>query len=184
LTEQWIKPKTKEFNYHFNYGRRFIIQSSETIIKEYNEAKNQGSNNTILDKLLEEYLISQYHNNIPMLEEELKKSRVEPYIHNSISEINEIFGPSEANKKVLFQKFWPGANKDQSVEDLTNDFNQFVKDNTTDSTDKTQSEKILEAFTLISPLLGTKLFDDMTSEERREFFLSLAPTSPKPTAPL
>lgn len=133
LTEQWIKPKTKEFNYRFNYGRRFIIQSSETIIKEYNEAKNQGSNNTILDKLLEEYLISQYQNNIPMLEEELKKSRVEPYIHNSISEINEIFGPSEANKKVLFQKFWPGANKDQSVEDLTNDFNQFVKDNTTDS---------------------------------------------------
>ncbi len=134
--EYWVNgmPKT-EGEYHRSYGRRFIIESTDVLEEKYNKARDSGSNNTILDKLLDEWILSIYQNNPILLEEMQKKRLVEPYIHQSIDQVNTIFGVDEASKKVLFVTFWESADKSKSVEDLTKGFNSFVDENKLDTPD-------------------------------------------------
>ena len=58
-----------------------------------------------------------------------KERLVEPYVHQSIKEVNDIFGAIEANKKVVFVKFWQEADKSKTVEVLTKSFNTFFSNN-------------------------------------------------------
>lgn len=89
-----------------SYGRRYIIDNPDTILKNYLDAKKNNANNTILDKLLEEYLTTKYKNDPQWLREELVKSRIEPYVHLSIAEVKEIFSPEEAKKKIFFSNWY------------------------------------------------------------------------------
>ena len=121
--ENWVAGQPKENSeYHKSYGRHYIIESSDVLEEKYNKARESGANNTILDKLLDEWILAAYQNNPIMLEEQQKKRLVEPYIHQSIDQVNEIFGPKEANTKVLFVDFWEGADKDKTVEVLRKEF--------------------------------------------------------------
>ena len=108
--------------YYKSYGRRFIIESPDVIEEKYNKAREVGANNTILDKLLDEWILSIYQNNPLLLEEMQKKRLVEPYIHQSIDQVNTIFGAKEANKKVIFVKFWESADKSKDVKVLEGEF--------------------------------------------------------------
>jgi hypothetical protein len=73
----------------------------------------------------------------------IKKAKVEPYVHQSISEVYDYFGKVEANKKVLFQKFWQEANKDKTEEQLTEEFNQyFLTNNTIENESSTETQTI------------------------------------------
>jgi len=123
FVENWVNggPKAKS-EYHKSYGRRFIIESPNELEEKYNAAREKGANNTILDKLLDEWILSVYQNNPVLLDEMEKKRLVEPYIHLSIDQVNMIFGAKEANTKVLFVKFWEGADKSKTVEQLTREF--------------------------------------------------------------
>ena len=58
-----------------------------------------------------------------------KKRLLEPYVHNSIKEVSDIFGASESYKKILFVDFWNTADKKKSVQELANDFNSYVNTN-------------------------------------------------------
>ena len=124
--------KDKEENiYHLTFGRRYIIESPDVLMEKYGKAKAQGDNNTILDKLLEELILSKYKSDPYMQSRMLKKAKVEPYIHLSIKEVFDYFGKVESNKKVLFQKFWLEADKDKDFEQLTLEFDAyFVANNT------------------------------------------------------
>jgi len=121
--ENWVNGQPKEKSeYYKSYGRRFIIESPNELEEKYNNARDKGANNTILDKLLDEWILSVYQNNPILLEEMQKKRLVEPYIHQSIDQVNLIFGAKEANTKVLFVKFWEMADKSKTVEQLTKEF--------------------------------------------------------------
>lgn len=124
--------QTKDKNeilYQRSFGRRYIIESPDVLLEKYGKAKEKGENNTILDKLLEEFILSKYKSDQVMQERMLKKSKVEPYLHLSIKDVHDIYGKVESNKKVLFQKFWQEAKTDKTAEQLTEDFNTYFNNN-------------------------------------------------------
>ncbi len=124
--ENWVNGEPKEESeYHKSYGRNYIIESSDVLEDKYNTARTAGSNNTMLDKLFDEWILSVYQNNPILLEEMQKKRLVEPYIHQSIDQVNIIFGAKEANKKVMFVDFWESADKSKTVEDLDKEFKKL-----------------------------------------------------------
>jgi hypothetical protein len=130
FVESWLLGSPKDtFEFHITYGRRFIIESPDSILEKYTESREKGDNNTILDKLLSEYILSKYQSNPIMLEEMQKKRQVEPYVHQSIDQVNNIFGAEEAHKKVTFVDFWEQADKEKDLETLKAEFKTFNEAN-------------------------------------------------------
>lgn len=89
-----------------NYGRNYVIEPSDTILARYEEAKGKQENDVVLDNLFKQYLQATYRTNPIELAENILKSEIEPYLHQSISDILEVFGQEEAQRKVLFSKWW------------------------------------------------------------------------------
>lgn len=125
---------------HKSYGRRFIIEGSDTILEKYNQARQSGSNNTILDKLLDEFILAKYYNNPVMLDQMMKKRDVEPYVHQSIEQVNDIFGAKEANKKVLFEEFWEESDHTKTTQQLKKEFKQYFEENNTINTQANEQQ--------------------------------------------
>ena len=124
--ENWVNGMPKEKSeYHKSYGRNYIIESSDVLEDKYNKSRESGANNTVLDKLLDEWILSVYQNNPILLDEMQKKRLVEPYVHQSIDQVNTIFGAKEANNKVMFVDFWEEADKSKSVKDLNTEFKKL-----------------------------------------------------------
>jgi len=141
FTDNWVNGSPREEReVHITYGRRFIIESQDVILEKYTKSRAAGDNSTILDKLLDEYILSIYQNNPVLLEEMQKKREVEPYVHQSIEQVNTIFGALEANKKVLFVDFWEEADKSKTVEVLKSEFDTFIKQNQISLTNPNNNE--------------------------------------------
>ena len=132
-----------EILYQRSFGRRYIIESPDVLMEKYGKAKLQGDNNTILDKLLEEFILSKYKSDPYMQSRMLKKAKVEPYLHLSLKEVFDYYGAIESNKKVLFQKFWQAANQDKTEEQLTEEFNQYFNINNTIKNESSTEEKVV-----------------------------------------
>lgn len=111
-----IKPRG-EVLYVRTYGRRYIIENPDIILTKYQEAKKTSDSSTVLDKLLEEFILSKYKNDAYMQSLMLKKMRLEPYVHMTLDQVFKSFGPQEAYAKETFNKFWATAdqNKPESV---------------------------------------------------------------------
>lgn len=112
------------------YGRRFIIESPDVLMEKYAKARKDGVSFSILDKMVEEIIMSKYKNDPMMRRRMLKKTKVEPYIHMSIMEVSNVFNEVEANKKVLFSEWWDNVTDyDKSDEDLRAEFKQWFNQN-------------------------------------------------------
>lgn len=110
------------------YGKRFIIESPDVLMEKYGKAKMEGQPITVLDKLLSELISAKYKSQINMRQLMIKKSKVEPYVHLSTTEVKDIFGSIEANKKQLFSQWWDnGANKEKEEKELIEDFKKWFK---------------------------------------------------------
>ena len=119
------KPKDKKVS-SISYGRNYIIESLNAVLERYEQAKTQGDNVTILDRLYHEYLLSKYKSDNVGLQVAITKSKVEVYIHYTVEQIQAIFGAKEAQRKVLFDDWWKTiTNFDQSSETLSNQFNTW-----------------------------------------------------------
>lgn len=118
-----------ELLYTRSFGRNYIIESPSILVEKYGKAKENGDNNTILDKMLEEYILSKYKSDPIMQEQMLKKANIEPYVHLSFEQVFEFFGNIEANKKVLFNDFWEQCNKGATTETLKKDFSEYFSNN-------------------------------------------------------
>jgi len=131
LVANWsipVKEKNQQVWYRM-FGRRFIIEPLDSLLRKYQEGVNAGLNNTILDNLLYQIISSQYSTNIPLLRMEQKKSRLEPYVHLSPAVTNNLFGPQEAYKKVLFQQFWEECDKSKDEKALKIEMDKFFTKN-------------------------------------------------------
>lgn len=128
--EDWIngKPKDKK-DFTYIAGRRFIIESPDILLDKYTESMTKGVNSSVLDKLLEEFIYSKYQTNSQMLETMLKKKNIEPYVHLTTPQVNEIFGREEAYKKSLFVDFWEQADTSKDEKVLKTDFKAFIDAN-------------------------------------------------------
>ncbi len=113
--------------YFKSYGRRYILENPDVLNEKYQKAKAKGDNNTILDKLLEEFILSKYKSDPFMQSEMIKKSRIEPYVHLSIGEVKNYFGSEEASKKISFQEFWKDAETSKDEKDLKDEFQEYLK---------------------------------------------------------
>ena len=114
--------------YHKSYGRRFIIESPDVVLERYESSREKGSPITVLDKLLQEVILSKYKNDPYMQEMMYKKIQVEPYVHMSIEQVNNIFGKKEAFKKVIFEDFWQSADKSQEISTLVANFKTYTNE--------------------------------------------------------
>lgn len=120
-----IKVKS-EIIYNKTYGRRYIIENPDIILLKYQEAKKTSDSSTILDKLLEEFILSKYKNEHTMQLVMLKKKNIEPYVHMSFDQVNLAFGPEEAYKKELFNKFWVECEQTKAEQQLKAEFESYV----------------------------------------------------------
>lgn len=112
-----------------NLGRRYIIESYDVLLERYEKSVKSESNNTILDKLYIEYLGAKYRNNPIDLQANLTKAMVEPYLHISLQNTLSIFGNEEAQRKVLFQKFWQTVTQFNDPAKIEKEFNGWFEDN-------------------------------------------------------
>lgn len=126
------KPKDERVA-SINYGRRYIIDPPDVILKKYEEAKAAGDNNVVLDRLLNEYFTAKYRNDPEWLRVMLLKAQVEPYLHLSLEQIVSIFDRTEAQRKVLFEDWWNTLKPEdlkKSAEDLIKAFDAWFTDQT------------------------------------------------------
>ncbi len=131
LVINWALPMVEKdkYTYQYSFGRRFIIESYDSLIEKYTKGCESGINSTILDNYMYQIIVSQFKTNRKLMREMLLKASIEPYIHYSIEQVNTIFGVDEAQKKVLFQQFWQDANKEQTKEQLINKFKEYYEQN-------------------------------------------------------
>jgi len=94
------------------YGRRYIIESSDMILKRYEMSKDKGDSTVILDRLYNEWITAKFHNDPIWLNVLVKKSNIEPYLHYTAEQVGEIFNQKQARKKVQFRDWWEEQSKD------------------------------------------------------------------------
>lgn len=107
------------------YGRYYIIDSPDTILERYTKAKEKGENVTVLDRMFQEYITAKYKNDTQWLRVELFKSKIEPYVHQTLKDVAEIFGSEEALKKVYFKEWWDEFGEDLVMEKPTDAKKKF-----------------------------------------------------------
>lgn len=126
LVINWMDSNPESKNkYTVTLGRNYIIESPDTILERYEDARTKGSNWAILDKLLFEFVNAKYKSDPVSMEYELKKIKLEPYVHISFLDANTIFGNVAAQKKELFGLFWQQAQKDKPIEELRTEMELF-----------------------------------------------------------
>ncbi len=117
-----------------NLGRMYLIEPANSVLSRYEDARSKNVSDTILDNLLEEYLISKFKNDNIRLSNELKRTKVEPYVHMTVSEVNDNISPAEAHKKALFKQWWDSLtdiSKDHVS--LRSDYDQWLNQNKLDN---------------------------------------------------
>ena len=114
------------------YGRNYVIEPSDTILARYEEAKGKQENDVVLDELFKQYLQATYRTNPIELHVNIKKSEIEPYLHQVLKDVFDIFGNEEAQRKVLFGKWWntlTDSDYKKDNETLEKEFNTWFDTN-------------------------------------------------------
>jgi len=124
-----LNKKREESKITIQLGRRYTIESYDVLLQRYEDSKKAGENTVILDKLFSEYLLAKYRNNPIDLQINLVKARIEPYLHLTVTEVNSIFGNEEAQRKILFQKFWLTVTEYNNPEKIETDFDTWFTTN-------------------------------------------------------
>lgn len=139
-TAEWVESQMSEFLLRFldqtearedsrvyvNYGRRYILESADTILEKYHTAKDNNDSVVILDRLLNEFITAKYKNDPKQLRVNLSKILVEPYVHNNIDDIQRMFGNKEALRKIWFGKWWElEADYEKDIDTLIEEYKEF-----------------------------------------------------------
>lgn len=91
-------PETFERAY-IQYGRRYLIETPDQIWEKYLKAKEKKAPVSSLDLLLFQYLESEFRENEKMMMYEVKKAKLEPFVHNTIELIRSSHYIAEIDKK-------------------------------------------------------------------------------------
>lgn len=121
------KPKNKKVS-SISYGRNFILETVNVVLERYERAKDQGDNATILDRLFQEYLLTKYKSDEVGLHIAITKSKVEPFIHLTPEQVQDIVNDKEAERKVYFDEWWKTLKSfDQTSEILSTEFDVWFE---------------------------------------------------------
>lgn len=111
------------------YGKRFVIETPDALWKKYLDAKEKGAPITTLDYHYEQYLMSEYQNDLEMLNEKKAVFAIEPFPHYSINDIIEVATSKQLQEKILFSEWISKADLTEDPEKLKTEFEQYVSDN-------------------------------------------------------
>ena len=114
-----------------NYGRRFTIESPDTVWNKYENARKNGAPDSILDDLLREYLQSKYENNSLELQKQLKALDLEPLPHLKAIEVKSLdIAQEDYVKKIYYSDFVKTLSDNEiifsPINELQNKFSQFI----------------------------------------------------------
>lgn len=113
-----------------HYGKRFIIESPDALWEKYLSAKEKKAPLTTLDYHYDQYLMSEFQNDIEMYTMRKKIFSIEPYAHYSLDDLNTCGTPDQKQEKILFSKWINTDVKWESdLEVLKNEFQAFYEEN-------------------------------------------------------
>ena len=112
------------------YGRDYILESTEDLFNQYLEYKAKGAPQFVLNDALERYFRSLYQTNPVELAMALKIMEVEPYVHYTLKECKDM-QISDIESKEYFIEWYNGLKNEEiislSVEQLKQNLSIFVK---------------------------------------------------------
>lgn len=71
----------------YQYGRRYMVETPDQIWDKYLKSKEKNAPVSILNLLLYQFIESEFRENISMLNYELKKAKIEPFVHWDIDTV-------------------------------------------------------------------------------------------------
>jgi hypothetical protein len=124
--ETFIKSEIK-------YGDRYLIETPDQIWEKYLKAKEKNAPITQLNLLLYQFIESEYKDNNYILDYELKKIKMEPFIHWDIETVrkSENISILDKTKKEYFNEWCSRLDKNYIIKTdikiLDNEFTEYVQ---------------------------------------------------------
>ncbi len=113
------------------YGRRFLIEEPDALLERYTNGRKEGLSPVILYGMYEQYIESKYQSDNVSLSMHKKLMKVEPFMHNTLSELK-LNGatPEEIRRKQYYGEWLVSVNGDWlivcSVEEAITAFDKYV----------------------------------------------------------
>lgn len=117
-----------------NYGRRYLIESADAVWNRYSSARGKAPVK-VLNDLLVEYIEAKYNGDPVSMNIQLKLMNVEPFVHNTISEVK-AFMPDEKDllAKLYFGEWLTTKNNNEllvkSTQELRDDLATYTSEKT------------------------------------------------------
>jgi hypothetical protein len=119
---------SEDNRYIYIAGRRFLIESVDAVLERYQNSMKNGLPSVILDKNLEEWVLTKYKTDPQTQHQMMTKIKLEPYVHWDIVTVGGLFGAGDAYQKVLFNDWWKKeADKTKDYNTLQKEFNLKIK---------------------------------------------------------
>jgi hypothetical protein len=115
-----------------HYGRRYLIEGPDVIWEKYERARDKGAPTSVLDSLLKEYVQARYQANSLELAVQLKKIKLEPFVHCTVEQVQTMSIVQEDYlKKAYLSDFFdslePNEILSKSIQQLDSKLAQYVK---------------------------------------------------------
>lgn len=108
------------------YGRNYIIEPINVLLERYQKSKEAGDSTAILDKQLYEWIVSKYKSDPETLSDELKRIQVEPFVHYTVKDVFDYYGPKQAKEKMMFSAFWSSIDRSmKTVDQLKAEYEKY-----------------------------------------------------------
>lgn len=92
-----------------NYGRRYLIESPDTVWEKYLNARSTGAPQSTLDELLRDYYYTKYSNDSLELQKHIRLMKIEPFVHLTLTEAKMVaYGTIDYKMKLYFSE-WIGT---------------------------------------------------------------------------
>lgn len=130
-----------------NLGRRYLMESADTLWDRYVRAKESGADDSLLDELYFEYIETKYSTDPNGLDIMLKLKNVVPFFHKSVEEVNKLGVSDDVYKQKLYAGEWQKSVQDSyllqtTIEQLRKDLAEYANGMELQKPDEVKSPKI------------------------------------------
>lgn len=89
---------------NINYGTRFFLQSVAELWKNYENAKEQGASEAVLDAIYDQIIVTEYRTNPQQMRRMRILGDLEPYRHATREEMRQLFNDGVVDAQTLAMK--------------------------------------------------------------------------------
>ena len=117
---------------HVVYGRRYLIETPDQLLKRYGDMANLTENAIMLDITFEQYLESEFKDNEQLYQYNKKIASLDPFPHYKLTDIIALNMPEETKKKLYVIEYknnrTVGFILSKTVEELRADYEKYISD--------------------------------------------------------